>query len=155
MRHEAVASAKAPDHRADEAEDQPKTSAENLILIVDDDLQTNRLISLMLLREGFSVLCATDGGEAMELFHLHHPRLVILDYFMPVKNGFQVLREIRQLASPRKVYVLIVTGKGLESDIEEAFRIGASDFICKPFNPRELIARVKAAYAILARPEAH
>jgi PleD family two-component response regulator len=117
------------------------------VLIVDDNVQVLRVLVMMLEREGFEVLQAQDGGRALELFHENRPQLVVLDYFMPVRDGFQVLREIRRTADANEVPVIMVTSKGLESDIEEAFNIGASDYVTKPFSPRELAARIKARYA--------
>lgn len=123
-------------------------SGKDSILLADDSMQVRRVLNVILSQEGFTVSSAEDGGQALELFRTLHPRLVILDYFMPVRNGFQVLQEIRRVATPNEVPVIILTGKGLEADIEEAFRIGANDYILKPFSTRELIARIKACLAI-------
>lgn len=123
-------------------------SGKDSILLADDSMQVRRVLNVILSQEGFTVSSAEDGGQALELFRTLQPRLVILDYFMPVRNGFQVLQEIRRVATPNEVPVIILTGKGLEADIEEAFRIGANDYILKPFSTRELIARIKACLAI-------
>lgn len=140
--------------RAQKEPQPPSFRPEKCVLVADDDDRLVLTLSLVLSREGFPVQCAADGGQALELFFQYRPQVVILDYFMPVKNGFQVLQQIRQVAGPREVSVIIITARGLETDVEEAFRIGASDFIIKPFSPRELIARVKAVSALLAHPEA-
>ena len=111
------------------------------ILIVDDERDIVDFISDYLVGEGYSIIKAYDGAEALEKLRLEHPDLVLLDIMMPRLDGFEVCKQIRT-ESP--VPVLMVTAKGSDVDKIVGLEIGADDYISKPFNPRELIARVKA-----------
>ena len=111
------------------------------ILIVDDERDIVDFISDYLTDEGYSVVKAYDGAEALEKLHLEHPDLILLDIMMPRWDGFEVCKQIRTESS---VPILMVTAKGSDVDKIVGLEIGADDYISKPFNPRELIARVKA-----------
>ena len=111
------------------------------ILVADDDENIVELISLYLRKEGFAVIAARDGGEALQKIAQQEPDLVLLDIMMPVKDGWEVCREVRQRY---RVPVIMLTARGEAYDRILGLELGADDYITKPFNPRELVARVKA-----------
>ena len=114
------------------------------ILVVDDESRMRKLVRDFLVREGYEVLEAGDGEEALDLFYREKDiALIILDVMMPKRNGFEVCREIRETS---KVPIIMLTAKGEESDIIVGLEIGADDYIVKPFSPRVLIARIHSLF---------
>lgn len=114
------------------------------ILIADDEERIRRLVSDFLRRDGYTVLQAADGGQAMELIDERLPSidLIILDVMMPVYDGWSVLRHIR--SKSREVPVMMLTARAEDTDEVFGFDLGADDYITKPFSPKELVARIKA-----------
>jgi DNA-binding response OmpR family regulator len=117
------------------------------ILVVDDERHIVDLIRLYLERDGFAVLSAGDGDEALAMAGRHDPDLVILDLMLPGKDGFEVCRELRRRGDTP---ILMVTARDDDIDAIVGLELGADDYVTKPFNPRALLARVKA---ILRRTE--
>ena len=111
------------------------------ILVVEDDKKTASLIRLYLDREGFQTVIAYDGRQALKLAEQHRPIFVILDLMLPVLDGWEVCRRLRQSSD---VPILILTARGEEVDRVSGLTLGADDYVVKPFSPRELVARVKA-----------
>ena len=111
------------------------------ILVVEDDKKTASLIKLYLEREGFQTVLAYDGRQALELAQQHRPIFIILDLMLPVLDGWEVCRRLRQSFD---VPILILTARGEEVDRVSGLTLGADDYVVKPFSPRELVARVKA-----------
>jgi len=111
------------------------------ILIVEDDKKTASLIKLYLEREGFQTVIAYDGRQALELAEQHRPIFVILDLMLPLVDGWEVCRRLRQSSD---VPILMLTARGEEIDRVSGLTLGADDYVVKPFSPRELVARVKA-----------
>jgi len=111
------------------------------ILIVDDDVHIAELISLYLNKEGYETREAYSGKKAIEEFSVFSPHLVILDIMLPEMDGYQVCREIRQISS---VPIIMLTAKGEVFDKVLGLELGADDYMVKPFDSKELIARVKA-----------
>lgn len=111
------------------------------VVIVDDDAHIRELLSVYLQKEGFRVREAVDGATALDVIESAKPDLVILDIMLPVKTGFDVCRELRTTSS---VPVIMLTAKDDDVDKIVGLEIGADDYVTKPFNPRELVARVKA-----------
>jgi two-component system, OmpR family, alkaline phosphatase synthesis response regulator PhoP len=118
------------------------------ILVVDDERNIVDLLRLYLEKEGFAVAAAFDGEEALVLHARHDPDLVILDLMLPRIDGFDVCREIRRRGDTP---VLMLTARSDDVDAIVGLELGADDYVTKPFNPRALVARVKA---ILRRTEA-
>lgn len=118
-----------------------KDKEEIQILVVEDDKKTASLIALYLTREGFKVLSAEDGDQALETALRHQPDFVILDLMLPKLDGVEVCRRLR---SRSDVPILMLTAKDEELDRVLGFTLGADDYVSKPFSPRELVARVKA-----------
>jgi len=111
------------------------------ILVVDDDVNICELLRLYLTKEGFEVTIAHNGTKAMELFALVCPNLAILDIMLPGMDGFQLCRNIRSMGN---VPIIMLTAKGETFDKVSALEFGADDYMVKPFDGKELVARVKA-----------
>ncbi|AXI11026.1 DNA-binding response regulator [Oceanobacillus zhaokaii] len=111
------------------------------ILVVDDEQPIADILKFNLEKEGYQVICAYDGDEAIELAESEKPDLVLLDIMLPNKDGNEVLREIRKTQS---MPVIMLTAKDSEIDKVLGLELGADDYVTKPFSNRELIARVKA-----------
>lgn len=110
------------------------------ILIIDDDENIPDLVS-SLIKEGYDTKILTSGTQAFSAFQSYNPNLVILDLILPGKNGYDICKEIRQLSN---VPIIIITTKDDVFDKILAFELGADDYVVKPFDLRELMARVKA-----------
>jgi len=111
------------------------------ILIVEDDSNIRELLRLYLAQEGYTIETAQDGGEGLRAFKRIHPDLVLLDIMMPVMDGTQVIKEIRAVS---KTPVIMLTAKAETFDKVTGLELGADDYVTKPFEMRELIARVHA-----------
>jgi len=111
------------------------------ILIVDDEKRMVRFIRLNLEHDGFQVISAYNGKEALDQVRNALPDLILLDVMMPDIDGFQVLEKIREFSS---VPVIMLTAKGEEDDRVRGLELGADDYVTKPFSPRELVSRVRA-----------
>lgn len=111
------------------------------ILVVDDEKRMVRFIQLNLEQDGFQVITAYNGNEALEQVRTQLPDLVLLDIMMPDIDGFEVLKKIREV---NDVPVIMLTAKGEEDDRVKGLELGADDYITKPFSPRELVSRIKA-----------
>ncbi|NLM49718.1 MAG: response regulator transcription factor [Clostridiaceae bacterium] len=111
------------------------------ILLADDDGNICELLRLYLEKEGFDIVITNDGESALTQFKKESPILVILDIMMPKMDGIQVCREIRKISN---IPIIMLTAKGEVFDKVLALELGADDYIVKPFEPKELVARVKA-----------
>lgn len=111
------------------------------ILIVDDDVNIAELISLYLLKECFDTMIVNDGEEALSVFPTYQPNLVLLDLMLPGIDGYQVCRELRKDSS---VPIIMLSAKGEIFDKVLGLELGADDYMIKPFDSKELVARVKA-----------
>ena len=111
------------------------------IMIVDDDSSIAELISLYLVKECFDTLIVEDGEEALDKFSSYEPNLILLDLMLPGIDGYEVCREIRKNS---KVPIIMLSAKGEVFDKVLGLELGADDYIIKPFDSKELVARVKA-----------
>ncbi len=118
-----------------------KSSRKFRILVVDDERRMVGFIRLNLEQDGFEVVEAYNGTEALERLRDSLPDLILLDVMMPDIDGFEVLRTIREVS---QVPVIMLTAKGEEDDKVKGLELGADDYITKPFSPRELVSRVRA-----------
>ncbi len=116
-------------------------SSKSKVLIVDDDRNICELIGLYLEKEGYEVLYAYNGLSAVDTFKIQTPSLVVLDIMLPGIDGWQVCREIRKISS---IPIIMLTAKGETFDKVLGLELGADDYMVKPFEPKELVARVKA-----------
>ena len=113
----------------------------NKILVVDDDLNICELLKLYLENDGYVVYTANDGKQAVDMFKNKTPDLVLLDIMLPKMDGWQVCREIRKTSS---VPIIMLTAKGETFDTVLGLELGADDYVVKPFDTKEVMARVKA-----------
>ena len=120
------------------------------ILVVDDDKISRLTIAHTLKNAGYDVVSACDGREALELLRSNPISLVVTDWNMPHLNGVELCREIRRANFPRYVYVILLTGHAELQDTLDGLEAGADDFITKPFNPAELVLRVKVGQRTIA-----
>lgn len=111
------------------------------ILLIEDDHEISELLSALLHKEGFSIFTAFEGETGLSLALKENFDIVILDIMLPGKNGLEVLRELR---AQRTTPVLMLTARGEDIDRIVGFEMGADDYLPKPFNPRELVARIRA-----------
>ncbi|MBM4423347.1 MAG: response regulator transcription factor [Chloroflexi bacterium] len=125
----------------------PEPRESHRILVVDDEPRMIRFIRMNLELEGYSVFEAADGVQALAQVRDTLPDLVILDVMMPELDGFETLRDLREISS---VPVIMLTARGEEDDRVRGLELGADDYVTKPFSPRELVSRVKA---VLRRAE--
>jgi CheY-like chemotaxis protein/MinD-like ATPase involved in chromosome partitioning or flagellar assembly len=114
------------------------------ILIVDDDLETLRLVGLILERGGYQIAAASNGQQALTLAHSERPNLIILDVMMPDMDGYQVMKSIRQDSAISNIPVLMFTAKAGIEDKITGYETGVDDYLTKPIHPAELVAHVKA-----------
>ncbi|MCB1624443.1 MAG: response regulator transcription factor [Pseudomonadales bacterium] len=112
------------------------------LLVVDDDRELAQMLVEYLERESFAVDTAADGGEALTTIAASAPDLIILDVMLPGANGFEILKTLR--GRSKRVPVLMLTARGDDVDRILGLELGADDYLAKPFNPRELAARVRA-----------
>ena len=114
------------------------------VLIADDDASIRRLMQAILEAEGFRLLQAADGLEALELARANVPDLVVLDVMMPEVDGFEVCRTLRADPRTRGTSVIMLTAKAMSADVLVGLSAGADDYVVKPFHPVELVARVRS-----------
>lgn len=123
------------------ATDGAVSSAKRRILIVDDEPEVRRMLASYCRAEGYEALEAADGNAALEVARRSSPELVLLDVGLPGRDGFDVLAELRRVSN---VPVIMLTARSEETDRVVGLRLGADDYVVKPFSPRELIARIGA-----------
>ena len=111
------------------------------IMVVDDDFNINQLIKLYLEKEGFLVSSYQDGYQALKAFKENPPGLVVLDLMLPGLDGWDICREIRKIS---EIPIIMLTAKGETFDKVLGLELGADDYMVKPFEPKELVARIKA-----------
>jgi DNA-binding response OmpR family regulator len=120
------------------------------VLVVDDEQRILKFLELKLKASGYGVLTASSGAEALEQVQAQEPDLVVLDVLMPKKDGFETLKELRAFSS---VPVIILSAKEAESDKVRGLKLGADDYLAKPFSPDELVARIEAVRRRLVSAE--
>jgi two-component system, OmpR family, alkaline phosphatase synthesis response regulator PhoP len=121
------------------------------ILVVDDEPNIVELVRLYLRSEGYQVESARDGREALEKVAAIHPSLVVLDLMMPELDGWEVARRLRE--NDPRTPIIMLTAKGDDADKIVGLDMGADDYLAKPFNPRELVSRVKAVLRRTQEPD--
>ena len=120
------------------------------VLIADDNKDITDILSVYVKKEGYEPLIAKDGVEAEKMFEKHDPVAILLDVMMPLKDGYQVCRDIRKKSS---VPIILITARGEDFDKIMGLDIGADDYIVKPFSPSEVMARLRAVLRRLNRAE--
>ncbi len=114
------------------------------ILVVDDNKETVRAVRAYLERDGFEVFSAFDGETALHALRREHPDLVVLDLMLPDRDGLDITRIVRKDAALRRIPIIMLTARVEDEDRITGLEIGADDYITKPFNPREVVARVRS-----------
>ena len=121
------------------------------ILLVEDDDVTAYMLTYLLRREGYDVTCFSDGQQAYDAINEDHPfSLALLDVMIPYRNGIELISQIRSMPSWDDTPVIMISGKSQEQDIIKALDAGANDYVTKPFQPGEVLARIRNS--VSARP---
>jgi DNA-binding response OmpR family regulator len=122
-----------------------------VVLVAEDDEDILRLVEICLQQDGYDVLCAHDGEEALRTAAERRPALALLDVQMPKVNGYEVTRRLRADDATHAMVIIILTASVRDTELERAFEAGANDFLRKPFSPADLATRVRAALESAAR----
>ena len=117
------------------------------IIVADDDKDILDLVVFKLTQAGYDVVGVADGVSALAAIEANPPRLAILDVMMPGLSGMDVLRKVRANEATKDLDIILLTARSRDSDVDAGFAIGASDYVVKPFSPRELVHRVNALLA--------
>jgi DNA-binding response OmpR family regulator len=122
-------------------------ASQDRILVADDDGDIRDLVVFKLTQAGYDVEAVQDGAAALQSIEASPPRLAILDVMMPGLSGIDVLRKVRADERLKDLEVILLTAKSRDIDVDAGFATGASDYVIKPFSPRELLHRVNALVA--------
>ena len=114
------------------------------ILIVDDEKDIVKMLSYNLKKEGYRIVDARDGEDALDLALREHPDLILLDLMLPGIDGLEVCKQLKKEAKTSRIPIIMLTAKTQETDKIVGLELGADDYVSKPFSPKELIARIKA-----------
>jgi DNA-binding response OmpR family regulator len=121
-----------------------KDPARPMLLVAEDDKVMVKLLSFLFQREGYDAAFAADGRQALEMIETHEPpRLVLLDIMLPHVNGLELVPAIRKKSDWNGVPIIMLTADSAEKDIVRALDAGANDYVVKPFNPQEFMARLR------------
>src|SRR5512136_457295 len=117
------------------------------IIVVDDDIDTLRLVGLMLQRQGYQIVAANNGHQALTMSQAEKPDIILLDVMMPDMDGYEVCRRLRANTTTATIPIIMFTAKSQVDDKVTGFEAGADDYLTKPTQPRELFAHIKAVLA--------
>ena len=126
--------------------------AKGKVLVVDDEIYIVHILDFSLGMEGYEVLTALDGEQALEKAKNEKPDLIVLDIMMPKLDGYETCKLLKAEESTRDIPVILLSAKGRNVDQKIGFDVGADDYITKPFSPRKLVERINA---ILGQSESH
>ena len=118
--------------------------AKGRILVVDDEIYIVHILDFSLGMEGYEVLTALDGEQALEKARAEKPDLIVLDIMMPKLDGYETCKRLKADADTKDVPVILLSAKGRNVDQKVGFEVGADDYITKPFSPRKLVERINA-----------
>ncbi|MDP9310946.1 MAG: response regulator [Chloroflexota bacterium] len=113
------------------------------ILVVDDEPHILRSLSFVLERQGYDVMTASDGEEALEKIRDQHPHIVFLDIMLPRKNGYEICATVKEDPTLADIFIIMLSAKGQQIDRERGMLGGADEYMTKPFSPREIIEYVR------------
>ncbi|MCK4859495.1 MAG: response regulator [Candidatus Omnitrophica bacterium] len=113
------------------------------VLIVDDEVTLVKLVRFLLERHGFEVCAAYGGQESVEIAQKEIPDLILMDIMMPKVDGNEAIKQLREKEITREIPVIILSALGQEAEVARGLESGAVDYLVKPFNPQDLLARVK------------
>lgn len=117
------------------------------VVVADDDADIRELVTFKLMQAGYEIDAVSDGSQAWATISEAPPRLAVLDVMMPGLSGLDVLRKVREDERTRGVPVILLTARSRDSDVDSGFATGATDYVIKPFSPRELVHRVSSVLA--------
>ena len=126
--------------------------AKGKILVVDDEIYIVHILDFSLGMEGYEVLTALDGEQALEKARAEHPDLIVLDIMMPKLDGYETCKRLKADEATKRIPVILLSAKGRNVDQKVGFEVGADDYITKPFSPRKLVERINA---ILGQSSSH
>jgi two-component system, OmpR family, alkaline phosphatase synthesis response regulator PhoP len=118
--------------------------AKGKILVVDDEIYIVHILDFSLGMEGYEVMTALDGEQALEKARASHPDLIVLDIMMPKLDGYETCKMLKADESTKDIPVILLSAKGRNVDQKVGFEVGADDYITKPFSPRKLVERINA-----------
>ena len=118
--------------------------AKGKVLVVDDEIYIVHILDFSLGMEGYQVLTALDGEQAIEKAHAEKPDLIVLDIMMPKLDGYETCKMLKGEDATREIPVILLSAKGRNVDQKIGFEVGADDYITKPFSPRKLVERINA-----------
>ena len=118
--------------------------AKGKILVVDDEIYIVHILDFSLGMEGYEVLTALDGEQALEKARAGHPDLIVLDIMMPKLDGYETCKMLKADPATKDIPVILLSAKGRNVDQKVGFEVGADDYITKPFSPRKLVERINA-----------
>ena len=118
--------------------------AKGRILVVDDEIYIVHILDFSLGMEGYEVITALDGEQALEKARAEKPDLIVLDIMMPKLDGYETCKMLKAEAGTRDIPVILLSAKGRNVDQKIGFEVGADDYITKPFSPRKLVERINA-----------
>ena len=116
--------------------------AKGKVLVVDDEIYIVHILDFSLGMEGYEVLTALDGEQALEKAKAEHPDLIVLDIMMPKLDGYETCKHLKADPETRNIPVILLSAKGRNIDQKVGFEVGADDYITKPFSPRKLVERI-------------
>ena len=128
--------------------------AKGRILVVDDEIYIVHILDFSLGMEGYEVLTALDGEQALEKARAEKPDLIVLDIMMPKLDGYETCKRLKADADTKDVPVILLSAKGRNVDQKVGFEVGADDYITKPFSPRKLVERINAILGQTSRQDA-
>ncbi|MDO8885394.1 response regulator [Candidatus Oleimmundimicrobium sp.] len=117
------------------------------ILVVDDEPDISNLIKFTLERRGYKIILAKNGQDAMNIAKKEQPKLILLDVIMPVINGYEVCRLLKECAETKDIPVIMLSGKTQKTEIEHGLKVGANNYICKPFSPKEFANTIEEIFS--------
>jgi len=118
--------------------------AKGKILVVDDEIYIVHILDFSLGMEGYQVITALDGEQALEKARAEHPDLIVLDIMMPKLDGYETCKVLKSDETTKNIPVILLSAKGRNVDQKVGFEVGADDYITKPFSPRKLVERINA-----------
>ena len=128
--------------------------ADRLVLMIDDDANSRKIVKLLLEREGYRVLTAAHGAEGLTIAKVEQPAVVLLDVLMPKMNGYETLRRLREDPDVHDIPVIMVTARGTEHDIATSFGLGAVFHVEKPYETKDLLQKIEVALTYKDKGEA-
>lgn len=132
----------------------PDAKPQHSVLMIDDDANARKLAKLLLEREGYEVVTASNGEEGLILAKVMQPDVILLDVMMPKMNGYQTLKRLREDQDIEQIPVIMVSAKGTEQDIATSFRLGAIFHIEKPYETKDLLQKIEVALKLPTQEDA-